>query len=132
MIRQPSQRPGWSGNPEVSISDGADHADGEEDDGADEFEDAADRDADDAEGNQEQPNNGVGDEGDQSQRPAENEKDAEEQEFRHGVLPNRIPKIRDPNASAGLLEALESNLIVTHLPGAEFPLTTENTERTEN
>ena len=100
MIRQPSQRPGWSGNPEVSISDGADHADGEEDDGADEFEDAADRDADDAEGNQEQPDDGVGDEGDQSEGPAENKKNAEEQKFCHSVPLNRIPKIRDPSAPA--------------------------------
>jgi hypothetical protein len=71
------------GNPEVSILDRADHADGEEDDGADELEDSADRYADDAEGNQEYPDDGVSNERNQSQRPAENEKNAEEQEFGH-------------------------------------------------
>jgi len=69
----------------------------------------------------------VGDEGEQSEGPAENEKDAEEKEFCHGGI-----SIRDPSAGAGLRRGRSSRTPNgTQLSGAEFPFTTEDTESTE-
>jgi hypothetical protein len=67
------------------LSDGTEHADGKEDDGADQFEHAADGDSDDAEWDEKQPHEGVGDDCKQGQGPAQNQEDAEEQEFDHDV-----------------------------------------------
>ena len=84
--------------------DGSDDACGEEDDGADELKYSTDGDAQDAERNQEQPDDGVGDEREQSQGPAEDEEDAEDKEFCHGGASIRA---RAPGLVCG--EAFELN-----------------------
>ena len=66
-------------------SDRAEDADGEEEDGGDEGEDSGDGDADEAEGEQDEPDDGVEEERYEGERPADDQEDAEEQKFDHGV-----------------------------------------------
>ena len=81
-------------------SDGAQDADGDKEDGGDEFEDAPNRDAGEAEGERDQPDDRVEEERGEGDRPAENEQDAEEEELDHGgpfggrVLPDAAVKKR--------------------------------------
>ena len=81
-------------------SDGAQDADGEEEDGGDESEDPGDRDANGAEGQGDQPDDWVKDQREQGKRPAEDEKNAKEKELEHGspfgrrILPNATVKRR--------------------------------------
>jgi hypothetical protein len=71
-----------SSNAERSGQQAEGQGDGQEYD----FEDAMDGDADDAEGKQDQPDEGIGDQGHKCERPAEDEEDAPEQECEHGDL----------------------------------------------
>jgi len=81
------------------LLNGANDADGQGDDGADELEDSADGDAQDAEGNEEEPHDRIGDERQESQGPAENEED---------VLPwGASIRARAPGLVCG--EAFEAN-----------------------
>jgi hypothetical protein len=64
--------------------DSAQDAGGEKDDRADQLECASNSDAEDTERKQEQPDEWIGDEGQQGQGPAEKEQDAEEKKLCHG------------------------------------------------
>lgn len=66
---------------------GADHAGGEGEEGADELEYAADYDAHQAEGQEDEPDEGVEDEREQGCRPAEDEEDQEEEKLHGSWLP---------------------------------------------
>jgi hypothetical protein len=67
--------------------DGAEDADGDEEDGGDEREDSGDHDAGETEGERDDPEDRVEDEGQESQGPAEKQENAEEKEFEHGGDP---------------------------------------------
>jgi hypothetical protein len=65
--------------------DSADQPHRQIEDGADQLEDAIDGNADETERDKDQPDKGIGDERKQRQRPAEDEENAPEKKFDHGV-----------------------------------------------
>ena len=69
-----------------SLLNGAEDANGEHDDGADKLKDTADGNSDNAEWEQEEPDDGIEDKGQQSQWPTKYQEDAPEEEFCHCVL----------------------------------------------
>src|SRR6202021_3009351 len=95
---------------------GAHEADGQEDDGAHQFQRAADGDADDAERNEQQPDEGISDEREQGERPAKDEENAEEQEFDHNVpsASSRRPALVDAGRR-------DCTIYFTQRVGREFP-----------
>ena len=65
---------------------GGQQAEGQRDRQEYDFEHAVNGDADDSERKQDQPDEGIGDQGQKGERPAEDEEDAPEQECEHGDL----------------------------------------------
>lgn len=76
---------GWRCSEGAALAGGAEaeHAGRERKDGVEEFEDAVDGDADDFEGQQEQPDDWIEHEGEQGQRPTDDEENAPHEEFEH-------------------------------------------------
>ncbi len=71
---------------------GAEDAGRKEEDGSDEREGSGDGEADEAEGEKDEPDEGVEDQGDEGDGPAGDEEDAEEEKLDHGCSGRCFPK----------------------------------------